>query len=230
MKKRIGIILIVIGILVLAFPFANTAWMKWRQQQIINQIDDSFKALASSGNEAVNSDAVVSDSAAETDADNNAEPHPQGNRTKIRESAPDPQFVTSHDGLKFFGKIAIPVIDVTMPLVEGTSDYHIAISAGHMPDTAYPNQFGNSVIVGHRGYSRERLFNRLDELKFGDRIVITSGGVKSDYVVYNTKVVEPTDFSVIEQNGDHKLLTLITCTPLYSFEYRLIVQAVKLTD
>ncbi len=219
MKKRIGIVLILIGIIVLVFPFANTAWLRWQQQQIIAQIDENFSVGGGQSSELP------------SDADNTSGGNlTQDNRPRIRIDAPDPEFITNGDGLNYFGKISIPKIDVNMPLVEGTTDRDIVISAGHMLETAYPDQFGNCVIVGHRGYSPGRLFNRLNELKFGDRIIVTSGGRSSDYVVYKTSVVEPTDFSVIEQNNEHKLMTLITCTPLYSFEYRLIVQAVKLTD
>ncbi|MCK8061459.1 MULTISPECIES: sortase [unclassified Fusibacter] len=134
--------------------------------------------------------------------------------------------ITKEGHLSLLGRIAIASINVNMPLVEGTSASDIAISAGHLENTAYPGHIGNSVIAGHRGYNYGLLFNRLDELEKGDRIVLTTSQGTFTYEVYQKKIVVPEDTSVINQTDTHRVLTLITCEPLYKSTYRLVIHAV----
>jgi sortase A len=94
-----------------------------------------------------------------------------------------------------------------------------------MAETAALGQVGNAAIAAHRARTPGRLFNRLNEIKLGDEIVVNVQGEQYVYRVYNIKVVDPTDVSVLKSNNQQKLLTLITCDPLVNPTHRLIVQA-----
>lgn len=126
----------------------------------------------------------------------------------------------------YLGTILIPSIDLDMPLVDGVTENDLRWSAGHMKQTAYPGQIGNAVIAGHRGYNFGRLFNRLNELKKNDIITIKTPQGLFSYKVYETKIVDPSDTSVVNQTDKHKVLTLITCDPIYKSTHRLIIHAV----
>jgi hypothetical protein len=76
--------------------------------------------------------------------------------------------ITKEGHLSLLGRVIIESNNVNMPIVEGTSDSDIAISAGHLENTAYPGHIGNAVFAGHRGYNYGLLFNRLDELNCND--------------------------------------------------------------
>ncbi|MDD3370161.1 MAG: sortase, partial [Lachnospiraceae bacterium] len=65
-------------------------------------------------------------------------------------------------------------------------------------------------------------FNRLDEVKIGDEIILETEKGTYTYHVTGTKVVAPDEMSVLDPTKD-ATVTLITCTPLYVATHRLIV-------
>ena len=80
------------------------------------------------------------------------------------------------------------------------------------------------MLTAHRSYTYGRFFNRLDEVKIGDEIVITTAGETYRYTVYNKVIVEPDDTSVTRGSKEEKILTLITCHPIHNATHRLVVQ------
>jgi len=74
------------------------------------------------------------------------------------------------------------------------------------------NGIGNLVLAGHN-YINNVFFGGLKKLHEGDVIYITDTyGIKVQYKVYKTFMVDPDDISVIkpDKEGDREL-TLITC-------------------
>ena len=66
-----------------------------------------------------------------------------------------------------------PRIGVDQFVVEGTAAADLAKGPGHYIGTAMPGQQGNIAIAGHRT-TYGAPFNRLDELKVGDKVVLTT--------------------------------------------------------
>ncbi|HYE22812.1 MAG TPA: sortase [Verrucomicrobiae bacterium] len=103
----------------------------------------------------------------------------------------------------------------------------------HYPDTALPGQFGNVYIFGHSSdYAWARgnyktAFTLLPRIQKGTQIMISdSEGKPYIYKVIETKVVKPTDLSVLDQqNNSKKLLSLQTSYPLGTAISRFIVVA-----
>ncbi|NWL89008.1 class C sortase [Paenibacillus sp. 79R4] len=131
--------------------------------------------------------------------------------------------VPDEEGL--LGIIEIASIDVKLPILEGATKENMRASAVHLSDTASLGSFGNAAIAAHRARTTGRLFNRLDEVQLGDKIIIHTRDQIYTYEVINILVVEPTDVSVLSSDGKNSLLTLITCTPLNVSTHRLIIQA-----
>lgn len=133
-------------------------------------------------------------------------------------------------------KISIPKINITAPIIyepsvdEAVVQNSLRNGVVHYANTARPGEVGNAVIVGHSSNDwwepgdYKFIFVLLDKLTPGDKITVSYQGKYYVYEVFNTKVVEPTDLSVVEQPADH-ILTLITCTPPGTSWKRLIVQA-----
>jgi LPXTG-site transpeptidase (sortase) family protein len=100
----------------------------------------------------------------------------------------------------------------------------------HYPGTAYPGDKGNVVITGHSSYFPwdagrfKDVFALLHQVGVGDEIVVYQDQKKYKYVVYEKKVVRPSQVEVLTQDGDDRL-TLITCTPVGTDLNRLIVLA-----
>ena len=118
----------------------------------------------------------------------------------------------------------IPKIGVNKAVVEGVGVPDLKKGPGHYPDTPLPGQPGNVAIAGHRTTYGAPFFN-LDQLAKGDAIQITTRtGATLNYEVSETKVVKPSDVSVVNPTTDNRL-TLTTCNPRYSASQRLVVIA-----
>ena len=88
----------------------------------------------------------------------------------------------------------------------------------------------NVYIAGHRlgwpGTESHLVFYHLDELARGDEILLKDRDGKSyRYRVSETFVVEPNDSWVMGKVKGRDMLTLQTCTPIPTWEKRLIVRA-----
>jgi sortase A len=103
----------------------------------------------------------------------------------------------------------------------------------HEPDTSLPWDEGvqrNVYLVGHRlgwpGTGSHRIFYDLDKLATGDRIVLRDGRGRSfQYRVTGSLLVGPEDSWVKDVVPGRDMVSLQTCTPIPTFEKRLIVRA-----
>jgi sortase A len=123
----------------------------------------------------------------------------------------------------------VPVIssDTTQALDQGVI---------HLPGTSYPwsgTPERNVYLAGHRlgwpGTGSHLVFYRLNELGKGDRITVRDRqGGRYDYMVIESFEVGPLDRWVTGRVRGRDLLTLQTCTPIPTFEKRLIVRAERI--
>jgi sortase A len=121
------------------------------------------------------------------------------------------------------GRIAMPSIGVSEVFVEGTGAGDLRTGPGHYPDTPLPGERGTVAIAGHRT-TYGAPFRRIDQLEPGDRIELRMPYGRFVYRVERTRIVEPTETSVIAR-VDHDRLVLSACHPLYSAAKRIIVFA-----
>ena len=124
-------------------------------------------------------------------------------------------------------RLVISKIGVDIPIVEGKNEKVLLRGAWRSPWSSTPDKGSNTVLFGHRYLHKppnpETFFN-LDKVAVGDTFTISWTGKTYTYRVYETKVVPPTDISVLA--GTNKsIVTLITCTPLYTTKNRLIIKA-----
>ena len=87
----------------------------------------------------------------------------------------------------------------------------------------------NTFIAGHAlGFPRTRVpyaFYELEKLAPGDRIMIeAAGGRRYTFKVYDRMTVEPDDLWVTYPVEGKTVVSLQTCTPIPSFENRLVVR------
>jgi sortase A len=114
-------------------------------------------------------------------------------------------------------------------IVEGVDQDDLRKGPGHYPGSAMPGQVGNFVVSGHRTtYSAP--FNRVGELRAGDRILVDTKTRQHVYEVTGRRIVSPTAVEVTApvplRPGDRpteKLITLTTCHPKYSASQRMII-------
>ena len=136
--------------------------------------------------------------------------------------------------------LTIPKLNVNAPIIYQSSiaeaDIQRSLQNGvvHYSTTAKPGQPGNTVIVGHSSNdwwepgNYKFVFVLLDKLVVGDKVSLSYEGKYYVYEVYESKVVEPTDLTVLAQTPGHNL-TLLTCTPAGTNWRRLIVRAKQIS-
>lgn len=116
-------------------------------------------------------------------------------------------------------------------VVEGVGTADLQKGPGHMPGTALPGEVGNVVLSGHRT-TYGAPFERFDELRPGDAVVVETRDAWFTYTVTDVRIVAPTaievTYPVPGERGvapTERLLTLTTCHPRYSARQRMVVSA-----
>jgi sortase A len=112
---------------------------------------------------------------------------------------------------KPIGIVEIPRLGISSVVLEGDDVAELLFGVGHLSDTPLPWHGGNSVLAAHR----DTFFRPLAGIRHGDIIRFTTAAAEFEYVVKETKVVEPTDLEVLDATTT-ATLTLITC---YPFDY-----------
>lgn len=107
----------------------------------------------------------------------------------------------------------IPRLDIKVPVLEGTDDKALQVSAGHFEGTGALGK-GNYCIAGHNSTIYAEILNDLDEIETGDEMFLVDtdeNRTRYRYVVTDYKTVEPSDTWVLNDFGDNRL-TVISCT------------------
>jgi sortase A len=119
------------------------------------------------------------------------------------------------------GRIRIPAIGVSFVVVEGTGTSELENGPGIYPETSFPGVPGTTAIAGHRT-TYLAPFRHIDELHRGESIILEMPYARLLYRVIGSRVVLPTDVSILDPVGYSRLI-LSACTPLFSASHRLIV-------
>ena len=93
---------------------------------------------------------------------------------------------------------------------EGWDVTWLGDQAGYLVGTDFPTWIGNSVIAGHTTLASgmDGPFSQLQELEYGDQIVIGAWGMRYIYEVREKDLVQPTDPSSF-QHVDRAWLRLL---------------------
>ncbi len=123
--------------------------------------------------------------------------------------------------------LSIPTIGVESEILEGPDEETLDTGLWRRPNTSTPPQGGNTVIVAHRyKYSTgPNTFYYLDKVAVGEKLTVTWGKDVYVYRVTSTEVVSSNETG-IEAQTSRPILTLYTCTPLWSSDKRLVVTAI----
>ncbi len=124
-----------------------------------------------------------------------------------------------------------------LPVLTGPANDEAALaeSALHVARTGLPwQEEANVYIAGHRigfeGEASHLVFYDLDALQDGDEVILTDAdGTKYTYRVFASFVVGPSETYVTFPTPGKNIVILQTCTPVPTFEERLVVQA-ELTE
>jgi sortase A len=119
------------------------------------------------------------------------------------------------------------------PVFDSDSRWALANGIAHNPQTSLPWSQGaqrNVYLAGHRmgfrGTWSRMLFYNLDKLREGDKVLLKDrSGNSYRYRVSEVFIADPKDVWVMGQVRGRDMVTLQTCTPIPTFQKRLIVRA-----
>lgn len=229
MKKMISKIVICImflaGLSLLLYPFVSNQWNSYRQEQLISSYDSQVAQKEETGQ---------IDYQAQWDRANayNEELLPSilPDSFAIAEASdePDPDYMNSLNlnGDGMMGYVAIPKIDIRIPIYHTVKEEVLEKAAGHLEGSSLPagGESTHAVISAHRGLPSAALFTDLDKLVEGDHFLLYILDDVLCYQVDRISVVEPDDTKALAVEDGQDLVTLLTCTPYGVNSHRLLVR------
>lgn len=128
----------------------------------------------------------------------------------------------AHAG-KAVGRITLPTLGRSYAFVQGVDTADLRRGPGHYPTSPFPGQGGTVAIAGHRT-TYLAPFRTVDKLRREDPIVLRMPYGRLTYTVTGTRIVDPTNLSILKRVG-YEQLVLTACHPVYSAAKRIVVFA-----
>lgn len=108
------------------------------------------------------------------------------------------------------GKMAVPSVNLRLPIVVGLSDNALSTGGGTMKENEKMGK-SNYALAGHYMTNKGALFSPLENAKIGDLAYITNMKRVYTYKIYYKKIVPPTAVYLLDDVENQSILTLITC-------------------
>lgn len=221
-RIALPVIIILAGLMVLMYPVVATQWNNRVQEQVAKQYEEQIQEAPP---EQINQALEAAKEYNRTHADG---PILDPWLARISEDNLDYQEYEKHlEGVSAMSQLAIPSIDLRLPVYHGTRDETLQKGLGHLYGSALPTggEGFHSVITGHTGLTNATLFDDLVDVEIGDAIYLSTFGERMKYQVYDIEVVLPEETDSLRAEEGRDLLTLITCTPYGINTHRLLVHA-----
>ncbi len=137
--------------------------------------------------------------------------------------SPEPRLIIPKLNIDVPIHFGVSLADVMSSMNNGVAHYRIAGAS------AFPGEIGNLVITGHSAgdiYSSnpyKYIFSGLERLEDGDLIYVNYNSTRYIYRVVKKEVVDPSNVAALVVDTNKPIITLVTCTPLGTSRYRLLV-------
>jgi len=134
-------------------------------------------------------------------------------------SLPDPfeysqsGFNLSHFGFDedMIGYMAIPSMDIVLPIFMGASRENLHRGLAHVTDTSLPigGASTNAIIAGHTDIGRNQILNGVESLEIGDKLLVTNFYETLTYTIIDIQQVNPQQTEALMIQSGRDLLTLL---------------------
>lgn len=235
-----GRVLIVIGLLMLAFV-AYQLWGTGLQTAAAqNRLEDEFTQLLESRPTAPTTSAgptTTSTTTPPTTAPTTAPSlpalttaapvtAPPTTAAPTTTTTPLPPFSEHPDIGSPVARLKIPSMGADWIVVEGVGAKPLRDGPGHFPETPMPGQYGNAAIAGHRT-TFGAPFGNINKISEGDEITAITPAGEFVYRVTQKVIVSPNEYSEVIPTRDptRATLTLVSCHPQFSTAQRMVVIA-----
>ncbi|MFC3932280.1 sortase [Streptococcus dentapri] len=117
--------------------------------------------------------------------------------------------------LPVIGGIAIPDLELNLPIFKGLGNTELSYGAGTMKENQVMGGENNYALASHHVFgvtgASQMLFSPLEKAKIGMEIYLTDRNTVYTYTITEVKTVDPSAVAVIEDTPGVKNLTLVTC-------------------
>jgi sortase A len=222
MRRALGTLLVVAGVLVLADVAVTLAWQEplsaVRAARAQERLAGELKRLELAAPR--ERGAAGTPGAARPRAGTRGGGRPLG--SAHLEAAARDLARQSADG-DALAELRIPRLGLRTVVVRGTAPEDLRSGPGLLAGTPLPGEHGTTAIAGHRT-THGAPFRDLDDLRRGDAITLRLPYGTFRYAVAARRIVGPRDLSVLRRVG-HDSLVLSACHPLFSAARRIVVLA-----
>jgi sortase A len=214
MRHRLGTLLLVIGIAVLAWtatvylwkdPF-TTAYTAYEQRRLASNLDKQFESFVPSRQPVSR---PVSPGKPKP-------PHDDVSRDAR-------QFRLASDDGDAIARMRIPKLGLNLVVVNGTETSDLRRGPGRHLETFMPGEGRLVYVAGHRT-TYGAPFSNIDRLEPGDVISVELPYATVEYRVQSHRIVDDNDLSVLESRGREELV-LQACHPRFFASQRYLVYA-----
>jgi len=226
MKKKLAILLLLIGLTVTLYPHVRQVLYRYKVDQVIRQYEQRIEKAEDSDNWDWLYNLMVA---------YNEKLYAEKQKDLVDViSYSQPNFSLMQFGFdeEMIGYLSIPKMDVRLPIYLGTNQENMRKGAAHLTQTSLPvgGINTNAVIAAHRGMSTAAMFRDIEKLVIDDAVTITNYRETLCYQVSEIKIINPTDIEQILIQPDRDLITLITCHPYRHNYQRYVVYCKRVTD
>jgi sortase A len=130
------------------------------------------------------------------------------------------------DSSRAVGRLEIPRLGLSAVVSEGDDEHTLKVAVGHLPDTPFPWQDGNTALAGYR----DTFFRPLRHIQVGNEIYLATRRGTFRYRVTRHTVVDPDELWVLDASPA-AALNLLTCYPfdfISSAPRRFVVHAARI--
>lgn len=128
----------------------------------------------------------------------------------------------NHSKLPSIGEISVPSLNMNLPIVKGTTNESMLVSAGTLkPDQKMGE--GNYTLASHysNAYNETLLFSPLKRATLGMKIYLSDGEKIYTYEISAIDIVTPDRVDVLNDSYD-PIITLVTCEDLAATKRRIV--------
>jgi len=211
MRHRLGTLLLVVGIGVLAWtatvylwkdPF-TTAYTAYEQRRLESNLDRQFENWKPSPEPIV---------------------HPGKPKPPNDDVSRDARrFRLASDDGDAIARMRVPRLGMSLVVVNGTSTSDLRRGPGRHLESFMPGEGKLVYVAGHRT-TYGAPFSNIDQLEPGDKISVELPYGSVDYRVTSRRIVDDNDVSVLESRGREELV-LQACHPRFFASERYLVYA-----
>jgi len=215
MRKWLMILLLGCGLGLLCYPAARDQMTTWRQQGVLIAYKNQLRTARTGQHQAMQRSL-------------------QRKSTNRQTAVYDPFKISTDRFVETtpLALVAIPTINVELPVFAGTEEAVLQQYAGLVQGTDIPQGKPNqhSLITAHRGSPSGKLFTELPRLKRGDHFYLKNAYGLMTYKVTTIRTVKATNRQPIHREATKNQATLMTCTPYMLNTHRFLVTGQRIPN